>query len=67
MSKYRHPTVVVGETASADVSKEMEKAADKLDAVKNSSGDAWESTKDGFAKAYRDLYDAHKDTVGKFE
>jgi hypothetical protein len=27
----------------------------------------WDSTKDGFAEAYKDLYDAYKDAAKKFE
>ena len=42
-------------------------AAKKLDDLGNSSADAWDATKEGFAEAYKDLYDAYKEAVGKFK
>ena len=42
-------------------------AAKKLDDLGNSSADAWDSAKDGFAKAYKDLHDAYKEAAGKFK
>jgi hypothetical protein len=42
-------------------------AAKKLDDLGNSSGDAWDATKDGFVEAYKDLYDAYKEAVSKFK
>ena len=42
-------------------------AAKKLDDLGNSSADAWDATKEGFVEAYKDLYDAYKEAVGKFK
>ena len=64
--------------ASGDTKAEYEKtikrlkqmrsdAAKKLDDLGDSSADAWDSTKDGFTKAYEDLYDAYKEAVGSFK
>lgn len=64
--------------ASGDTKAEYEKtikklkqmrsdAAKKLDDLGDSSADAWNSTKDGFAKAYEDLYDAYKAAVDSFK
>jgi hypothetical protein len=41
-------------------------AGKKLDELENSSGDAWDASKEGFVKAYEDLYDAYKDAKAKF-
>lgn len=42
-------------------------AAKKLDDLGNSSADAWESTKDVFVEAYKDLHDTYKEAAGKFK
>ena len=42
-------------------------AAEKLDDLQNSSAEAWDSTKEGFSKAYKDLHDAYKEAASKFE
>jgi hypothetical protein len=42
-------------------------AAKKLDDLGNSSEDAWDSTKEGFVEAYKDLYEAYKEAVSKFK
>ena len=42
-------------------------AAKKLDDLGNSSGDAWDSTKEGFVEAYKDLYEAYKEAISKFK
>jgi preprotein translocase subunit SecF len=42
-------------------------AAKKLDDLGNSSTDAWDSTKDGFVEAYKDLHDTYKEAAGKFK
>jgi phosphoenolpyruvate-protein kinase (PTS system EI component) len=42
-------------------------ASAKLDALGESSGQAWESAKDGFAKAYQDLADAYSEAAAKFK
>lgn len=47
--------------------KEMRaEAAKKLDDLGNASANAWDSAKEGFAKAYRDLCDAYKEAAEKF-
>jgi len=40
-------------------------AGKKLDELENSSPDGWESAKEGFTQAYKDLYDAYKEAVEK--
>jgi hypothetical protein len=50
-----------------NLKKKRAQAAVKLDDLENSSADAWDSTKDGFADAYKDLHDAYKEAVGKFK
>lgn len=50
-----------------NLKKKRAQAAVKLDNLENSSADAWDSTKDGFADAYKDLHDAYKEAVGKFK
>lgn len=47
--------------------KKRAEAAVKLDELENSSEDAWDSTKDGFTKAYKDLQEAYDEAVDKFE
>jgi len=42
-------------------------AAKKLDELEKSSSDTWESTKHGFAEAYKDLNDAYKEATEKSE
>lgn len=42
-------------------------AGKKLDGLENSSSAAWDSSKEGFAKAYQDLYNAYKDASAKFK
>jgi len=42
-------------------------AAKKLEDLGTSSADAWDATKEGFVEAYKDLYDAYKEAVGKFK
>jgi peptidoglycan hydrolase CwlO-like protein len=42
-------------------------AAKKLDELEDASADAWDSTKEGFVKAYRALYDAWHEAVEKFK
>ena len=41
-------------------------AAEKLDELENSTSDSWDATKEGFVKAYEDLYDAYREAVAKF-
>jgi len=41
--------------------------AEKLDELEDSSGEAWEWSKEGFAKAYQDLSDACKEAASKFK
>ena len=41
-------------------------AAQKLDELENASADGWESAKEGFTRAFKDLYDAYKEAVEKF-
>jgi Skp family chaperone for outer membrane proteins len=41
-------------------------AAKKLGDLGNASSNAWDSAKDGFAKAYKDLCDAYDEAAGKF-
>ena len=41
-------------------------AVQKLDELENASADGWESAKEGFTQAYKDLYDAYKEAVEKF-
>lgn len=41
-------------------------AAKKLDELGNASGDSWDSAKNGFAEAYKALYDAYKEALEKF-
>ena len=50
-----------------NLKKKRAEAAVKLDKLENSSADAWDSTKDGFADAYKDLHDAYNEAVGKFK
>jgi len=49
-----------------DLKKKLANAAKKLDELEKSSEDTWDSTKDGFAEAYKDLYDAYHEAVKKF-
>jgi hypothetical protein len=42
-------------------------AGKKLEDLENSSGEAWDSSKEGFAKGYNDLYKAYKDASAKFK
>ena len=42
-------------------------ASKKLDKLEKSSASTWDSAKDGFAEAYKDLYDAYKEATEKFE
>ena len=41
-------------------------AAKKLDELGNASGDSWDSAKNGFAEAYKALYDAYQEALAKF-
>ena len=41
-------------------------AARKLDELENASADGWESSKEGFSQAYKDLYDAYKKAIEYF-
>jgi len=41
-------------------------AAKKLDELENASADSWDATKEGFVNAYKDLYDAYREAVEKF-
>ena len=41
-------------------------AAEKLDELENASADGWESAKEGFSQAFKDLYDAYKEALEKF-
>lgn len=41
-------------------------AGKKLDELENSSSAAWDSSKEGFAKAYQDLYNDYNDASAKF-
>ena len=50
-----------------NLKKKRAQAAIKLDDLENSSADAWDSTKDGFADAYRDLHDAYNEATAKFD
>ena len=42
-------------------------AAKKLGDLGNASANAWDSAKEGFAKAYKDLCDAYKEAAEKFK
>ena len=42
-------------------------AAKKLDELEKSSADTWESTKHGFADAYKDLHDSYQEATDKSE
>ena len=54
--------------ASVKKLKEMRaEAAKKLGDLGNASANAWDSAKDGFAKAYKDLCDAYKEAAEKFK
>jgi uncharacterized protein YukE len=41
-------------------------AVEKLDELGNASVDSWDSAKNGFAEAYKALYDAYKEALTKF-
>jgi predicted nucleic acid-binding Zn-ribbon protein len=40
-------------------------AGKKIDELESASADGWESAKEGFTRAYKDLYDAYKEAVEK--
>ena len=42
-------------------------ASKKLDELANASTNSWDSAKQGFAEAYKALYDAYKEALAKFE
>jgi len=42
-------------------------ASKKLDELGKSSASSWDTAKDGFAEAYKDLHDAYKEANKKFE
>ena len=41
-------------------------AAVKLDELENATAESWDATKEGFVNAYKDLYDAYREAVEKF-
>lgn len=41
-------------------------AAQKPDELEHASADSWDATKEGFVDAYKDLYDAYREAVEKF-
>lgn len=54
--------------ASVKKLKEMRaEAAKKLGDLGNASANAWDSAKDGFARAYKDLCDAYKEAAEKLK
>lgn len=66
-AKASGDTKVQYEKSIEKLKKMRSNAAKKFDELENSSADSWESTKHGFAEAYKDLHDAYKEATDKSE
>jgi len=66
-SKASGDTKAQYDKAVKDLKAKRVQASKKLDEMGKASGSAWDSAKDGFADAYKDLHEAYEKAAAKFK